>query len=226
MRSSTITWVGVRFPMVDVHTVVVSPEKFLDDLVEMLKAWQGRGMVATKELRSVAGRTSWLAGVLPPTRWVVSVFYATLKDADREERRQRDEGSQLREKPGLFYVKRLEGARIWLVEYMEAAGRKPHRRMAIGGEMGPQSFRILGPGGPRPNLLIVWKGNTGCEPSRNSTGKPSVWENKRYLLAYEFGRVTKTLRHLKKCRVSWFPYFKGLFLGVGFPICLPYIQLI
>lgn len=123
MRSSTITWAGVRFKMVDVNTVVVSlPEKFLDDLVEMLKAWQGRGMVATKELRSVAGHTSWLAGVLPPTRWVVSVFYATLKDADREERRQRDEGSQLREKPGLFYVKRLEGARIWLVEYLEAAG--------------------------------------------------------------------------------------------------------
>lgn len=139
IRSSTVTWVGVRFQIVDVDTVVVTlPEKFIDDLVELLKGWQGRGMVATKELRSVAGRTSWLAGVLPRSRWVVSVFYATLKDADREEHRQRDEGSSVRDKPGLFYVKRLERARLWLVEYLQAAEKRPHRRMSIGGAMGPQ----------------------------------------------------------------------------------------
>ena len=139
IRSSNVTWVGVRFQIVDINTVVVSlPEKFIQDLVELLRGWQGRGMVATKDLRSAAGRISWLAGVLPRSRWVVSVFYATLVDADREERRQRGEGSSLREKPGLFYVKRLERARLWLVGYLQAAGRRPHRRMAIGGELGPQ----------------------------------------------------------------------------------------
>ena len=139
IRSSNVTWVGVRFQIVDINTVVVSlPEKFIQDLVELLRGWQGRGMVATKDLRSAAGRISWLAGVLPRSRWVVSVFYATLVDADREERRQREEGTSSREKPGLFYVKRLERARLWLVGYLQAAGRRPHRRMAIGGELGPQ----------------------------------------------------------------------------------------
>ena len=139
IRAASVTWVGVRFQIMDINTVVVSlPEKFIMDLVELLKSWHGRGMVASKELRSVAGRTSWLAGVLPRSRWVVSVFYATLMDADREERRQREEGSATRDKSGLFYVKRLESARLWLVGYLEAAGKRPHRRMAIGGELGPQ----------------------------------------------------------------------------------------
>lgn len=30
------------------------------------------------------GKLSWLAGILPRTRWAVSIFYCTLADAERE----------------------------------------------------------------------------------------------------------------------------------------------
>lgn len=61
----------------------------------MLKDWASRGYVPVRELRSMAGRMSWVAGVLPRTRWTVAVLYAVLKDEDRPAR---DKGG----KQGLF----------------------------------------------------------------------------------------------------------------------------
>ncbi len=41
------------------------------------------GYASMKSLRSVAGRMSWVAGVLPRTRWTVAVLYAILNDEEK-----------------------------------------------------------------------------------------------------------------------------------------------
>ena len=67
------------------------------------------------------GKLSWLAGILPRTRWAVSIFYCTLADAEREAvegvaKRQGDN----RPKRGLVPVKRLELACKWFVQQKDA----------------------------------------------------------------------------------------------------------
>ena len=120
-RSSHVQWIGVTFKLVNDEKVIMGlPEKFLGDTINMLKDWANRGYVPVRELRSMAGRMSWVAGVLPRTRWTVAVLYAVLKDEDRPAR---DKGG----KQGLFPVKRMEQTRVWLQTYLEKAATVPMR---------------------------------------------------------------------------------------------------
>ena len=80
MRSTQVTWVGVRFTVTPDHVIIGLPEKFVTELVELLESWHNKGMVAIKELRQAAGRVSWMSGILPRTRWVVATFYKVLHE--------------------------------------------------------------------------------------------------------------------------------------------------
>ena len=129
-RAAHITWVGVRFSMPDNETLVVGlPVKYLEETKEALSKWEGRGMAPLKELRSMAGRTAWLANVLPRAKWVTAVFYAVMKSAEAEEFNVKADG---RSKPGLFSVKRLESARKWMLAFLEAAMARPMRKIHVG----------------------------------------------------------------------------------------------
>ena len=129
-------WVGVRFTLNEDAIILGLPDKLMSDLLQVLKSWANAGMAPIKELRQVAGRTSWVSGILPRTRWVVAVFYRVLHErlndiasGKEEERRQhrRDD----RAKGGLFVVKQLEQPRVWLIKYLEVAMTKPTRRLKL-----------------------------------------------------------------------------------------------
>ena len=124
-RSSMVQWIGVTFKLVNGEKVVMGlPEPFLKATIDMLKDWSTRGYVPVKELRSLAGRMSWVAGVLPRSRWTVAVLYAVLKDEDRPGR---DKGG----KTGLFPVKRMEQTRVWLQTFLETAASVPMRTFQL-----------------------------------------------------------------------------------------------
>ena len=122
-RGSRVTWSGVEFHLGDNHVLLTLPEKFINDLQEKVKAWDSKGMASLKELRAICGKLSWLAGVLPRTRWMLRVFYAVLAGREAEVRQGLEESRRkaredTRSKEHLFVVKRLEGARQALIEYL------------------------------------------------------------------------------------------------------------
>ena len=129
-RAAHVTWVGVRFSLPDQDTLVVGlPIKFLEETKAILESWKGKGMAPLKELRSLAGKTAWLANILPRARWVTAVLYAVMKSTEAEEDKVKSDG---RVKKGSFAVARLESARRWLVAFTEAAMARPMRKISIG----------------------------------------------------------------------------------------------
>lgn len=41
-------------------------------------------MIGLRELRSTTGRLSWMAGILPRTRWAVTIMYAVVAAAEKD----------------------------------------------------------------------------------------------------------------------------------------------
>eukprot|EP00435_Cladocopium_sp_Y103_P075331 s22_g56.t1 len=112
------------------------PEKFLSDLQERLEAWESKGMAPTKELKTLCGKISWLSGVLPRTKWMLRVFYAVLANREAEirggaEEMRRARRDDSRPKEHLFPVKRLEGARVALLEYLKVTKERPTRKISL-----------------------------------------------------------------------------------------------
>ena len=138
-RSAHVQWVGVRFSLPDSETLVLNlPEKFLQDLRDLLQGWESKGMMPTKDLRAAAGKAAWLGSILPRAKWCVAVLYCVLKSVENDElqgkeaaRAQHREGDQ-RPKRGLFAVKRLETARRWMVAFLQAALERPSRKIHVG----------------------------------------------------------------------------------------------
>eukprot|EP00435_Cladocopium_sp_Y103_P029471 s1252_g7.t1 len=129
-RANKATWIGVSLHFIDKNTLVLGlPEKFIEDLLGILKRWEGMGYAPLKELRVVAGKNAWLGGVLPRARWTTSVFYAVLSQTLKEE--EGEKGPTTRNRKGLFAVKRLELARRWLISFLTAAKLRPMRRISL-----------------------------------------------------------------------------------------------
>lgn len=128
-RARSVSWIGIKLTMVDASTLVLTlPERFMEELIQMMAQWQDKGYASLKELRQVAGKTAWLSGVLVRTRWTTSVFYAVLTQTIKEEKAPT---SSTRSRPGLFAVKRLEMARQWLIAYLSTAKERPSRRINL-----------------------------------------------------------------------------------------------
>ena len=138
-RSSSLTWVGVKFSLAEGGNLVLGlPEKFLKEIVEILQEWHGKGLVPVKELRTLAGKTAWLGGILPRCKWCVAVFYGVLRQVEadeaegKEEERAAKRSGDTRVKKGLFSVSRLETARKWMCAFCSAALEKPMRTIYVG----------------------------------------------------------------------------------------------
>jgi hypothetical protein len=135
-RGPQVQWIGVRFALVDGNLILFLPEKYTKELIEKLKAWEGKGLAPLRDLRQVAGKTSWMAGLLPRTRWVVTVFYKVMhtRVADIQsgaEDRRRSARRDTRSKDNFFNRNQLEQARKWLVTYLETAMNKPSRKLRM-----------------------------------------------------------------------------------------------
>eukprot|EP00913_Durusdinium_trenchii_P011074 g10396.t1 len=119
-RGSQLTWIGVMFEVVQAEAAIklTVPKKMMAEAAQDLEAWESRGMVSVKEVQQLTGRLSWIAGILPRTRWAVSIMYAVLGDAKRSENEERQRAAKRvdqRPKVGLIAVKRLELPRRWFV---------------------------------------------------------------------------------------------------------------
>ena len=136
-RAAHVTWVGVRFSLAEKDSVILGlPGKFLQELLTMLRSWKGAGMAPTKELRQLAGKTSWLAGILPRAKWTVSILYGVLKQVEADEQEGKEESRRHartddRSKKGLFAVKRVAAARQCLEDFVLAATQRPMRKLTI-----------------------------------------------------------------------------------------------
>ena len=141
-RSAQLAWVGVSLTLTEDHLMMGLPDAYTRDLVNILKSSEGRGTAPIRELRQVAGKASWLSGILPRARWVVSIFYQVLHTrlADIKsgaEDRRRGECDDTRDKSALFPVKQLEQSRRWLISYLESAMDKPSKKLQVGPKQVP-----------------------------------------------------------------------------------------
>eukprot|EP00435_Cladocopium_sp_Y103_P029227 s2680_g7.t1 len=136
-RGANVTWMGIEFRLLpDNELLLTLPEKFISDLQQRIREWENKGMGATKDLRVVCGKLSWLSGVLPRTRWMLRVFYAVLAQREAEvhegkEETRRAKRSDDRSKDHLFVIKRLEGARVALMEYLNVTKERPTRKISL-----------------------------------------------------------------------------------------------
>ena len=132
-RGAAVQWVGVKFELTqDGNLVLGLPTNFLQDTLKVLEKWKTAGYAPLKELRALAGRMSWTAGVLPRARWTVGVLYAVLhQEEDAKQKGKKD-------KKGLFPVRRLEQARAWLAVFLEVALEKPMRMVSLKMGSGPK----------------------------------------------------------------------------------------
>ena len=128
-RGSALKWIGIqillnwgpgRTPGELVYSI---PKNAMEEIKSALESWENRGMIPLRELRKTTGKLSWMAGVIPRIRWSVSVLYAVLADAEREEKMGKEETraekrDDKRVKRGLVAVKRLGVAREWLIKIL------------------------------------------------------------------------------------------------------------
>ena len=135
-RAEQVQWIGVKFTLTTDYILMGIPEKYTRELIDLLKSWDRAGMASTKQLRQAAGKISWLSGILPKTRWIVSVFYRVLHDrtedvASGTEEHRRQSRKDSRNKDHLFPVKQLDQARQWLIHFLETAMLKPVRKLRL-----------------------------------------------------------------------------------------------
>ena len=129
-RAGSVQWIGVTFSIVNRDSLVLGlPKPFLQETLQTLVDWGQRGYIAIRDLRSMAGRLSWVAGVLPRSRWTVTVVYAVMKAAEME--KMESEKGDRRAPKNMVAVKRFELARKWLVAFLQEALAKPMRTYSL-----------------------------------------------------------------------------------------------
>lgn len=69
-RGTQLTWIGVMFAQAEAAVKLTVPKKMMAEVAQALEAWESKGMVSFKEVQQLTGRLSWIAGILPHTRWV------------------------------------------------------------------------------------------------------------------------------------------------------------
>lgn len=97
--------------------ILGTPKKMVEEVQQTLTNWTGKGMVATRELRSFLGKLAWIAGIVPRLRWMTSldaVLGKVLQEEDKEDERSQKRLKDQRPKHGLVAVKRFGTALPWL----------------------------------------------------------------------------------------------------------------
>ena len=103
-----VTWIGTTFELQPNEVILGTPRKLVMEIQETLAAWTGKGMIATKELRSFVPRLRWTVAPLN------AVLTKALKEEASEEERARKRPHDQRSKIGLVAVKRLGTTLPWL----------------------------------------------------------------------------------------------------------------
>ena len=126
-RGAMLKWIGVKILLswgpdqAPGELTYSIPRQAIDEVMINLLDWNAKGMISLKSLRRTTGKLSWMAGIIPRMRWAVTVMYAVLADAEREEKEGKEETraekrDDKRRKRGLVAVKRLGATRAWLMK--------------------------------------------------------------------------------------------------------------
>ena len=123
-RGTRLTWIGTTIELREDHVEFGIPEKMVKEVLQEITGWPKRGMVPCRTLRSITGKLSWIAGILPRTRWCTSVFYRVLAAAEQEalsgqESQRAMSREDQRDKSGLVAVKRLGAALAWITKVLQ-----------------------------------------------------------------------------------------------------------
>ena len=124
-RGARVTWIGTSIKVTSNEVKFGIPTKMCEEVLEKLEAWPSKGMVPLKELRSITGKLSWMAGIVFRLRWAVSVFYAVITDVQHdliertEEQRAKKRRGDQRKKPQLVHVRRFGSVLPWLTEMVK-----------------------------------------------------------------------------------------------------------
>ena len=127
-RGIRCTWIGTTFELREGKIVLGTPRKLLEEVQGKLEEWAKAGMLSVREMRSVAGKLSWIAGITPRLRWAVAAIYAVITAVEKDEAagqehvRAAKRDKDRRPKTGLAHRKRLGTALPWL----QAALKAPH----------------------------------------------------------------------------------------------------
>ncbi len=134
-RGEQIKWIGVHVNLEwgehdgeEKKLIYAIPKGMISEVKDALESWRDRGMIPLRDLRTVTGKLSWIAGIVVRMRWAVSVMYAVIASME-DDIRERAEDSRAekrqddRKKPHLVAIKRFEVARQWLIEVMKDPDR-------------------------------------------------------------------------------------------------------
>ena len=118
-----VTWIGVSFNVLweDKLLILEIPKKMIDEIAAEIQHMLHNSMIGVKKLRSLAGRLSWVAGVVPRLRWAVNVVYAVISAVDKDvndgvEEMRRNNRRDNRNKAALVATKRCSVALRWVGE--------------------------------------------------------------------------------------------------------------
>ena len=81
---AALTWIGFELRWVQGTLCVRIPDKLRDELLQALRSWSTKGLVPVSELRSIAGKATWAAGIYPRARFAVSMLYKALSDRQQD----------------------------------------------------------------------------------------------------------------------------------------------
>ena len=86
-RGTRLVWIGTTFELKPNEVILSAPEKMVKEVKAHLESWPKKGMVPHKEVRSIVGKLSWLAGILPRMRWAVTCLYGALPTRRKKRKR-------------------------------------------------------------------------------------------------------------------------------------------
>eukprot|EP00435_Cladocopium_sp_Y103_P022173 s2755_g5.t1 len=127
-RGRWVQWIGTTFELQPHKLILGTPRKMIMEIKETLAAWENKGMIPTKDLRSFLGKLAWVAGIVPRLRWTVATMYAVLTKTIQDERLEAARAQKrpdTRPKFGLVATKRMGTALPWL----RAAFETPERML-------------------------------------------------------------------------------------------------
>ena len=142
-KGTRVQWIGSSIEIFEekkkheeAELVLGISAQMITQVSDTLKSWQGKGMISLKELKTVTGKLSWVAGILTRIRWTVSILYAVLAETEKEQRDGTEEQraakrEDSRPKVGLLPTKRLGGVHHWLLKLFEKPEQLLIRREAL-----------------------------------------------------------------------------------------------
>jgi hypothetical protein len=151
-----ITWIGARVTVeVALRRCIVDlPQKKLDDLKQICSGMLGgRGMIPAGILRSLAGQSSWIGGIIPQIRPFVRQIWGALTDptADRK-------GNQL------VYLKQVKGALDWILKLASGYSVGLSRAHDVADRHNPGIYFEVD-ASPKGGGAVLWAGH-GCRDNR------------------------------------------------------------